>query len=114
MTRIDAVFTFDASATTAPVHLCSENGCAEIVIAKLPNFTNAITATVTVKDADDNVLWTKATIANNTSTKYGNGPDGVSSGCIPIANNYKITCVLSGAAGGTGGTVHAYFYVEGD
>lgn len=112
MTRMDAVFTFNDTATTAAEYLCAENGCAEIVIVKVPNFTNSITATVTVTDADDNVLWTKATIAKNASTKYGNGPDGVSNGCIPIAHGYKVSCVLSGAAGGTGGTVHAYFYVE--
>lgn len=112
MTRIDAVFTFDASATTAPVHLCSENGCAEIVIVKVPNFTNAVTPTITVTDADDNVLWTKGTITKNASTKYGADVETAETGCIPIGNNYKVSCVLSGAAGGTGGTVHAYFYVE--
>lgn len=112
MVRMEANFDFTASTTTATTFLSSENGCAEKVLVKVPNFTNAITATVNVFDKDDNLLWTKAAIAKNATANYGAGPDVAETGCIPFEKRYKVTCVLSGAAGGTGGTVTAYFYIE--
>jgi hypothetical protein len=112
MTRMDAVFTFGATGTTTTDYICAESGFAEIAIVKVPNFTNAITVTISVKDTDGNVLWTKAAIAKNGSVKFGADIETAKTGCIPIGDGYKISCVLSGVAGGTGGIVHAFFYVE--
>lgn len=112
MTRIEAPFVFTATTTTSTDYIISENGCAVQVLVKVPNFTNSVTATVTVADFDDNVLWTKAAIVKNATASYGAGPDVAETGCIPVGNKYKVKCTISGAAGGTGGTVQVFLYLE--
>jgi len=109
MTRIKTMFTY-TDATTTHTETMMENGFVEMVNVAMPNFTNAITATVTVKDTDGYIVWNKATIVENATTLYGNGPDAAGTGRFPIDYGYTVTVLLSGAAGGTGGTVAVAFY----
>jgi hypothetical protein len=111
MTRVKPVFIFDATTTTLTQTLM-ESGFAELVNVVMPNFTNGVTATVTVKDVDGYTVWTKATISENATTLYGNGPDAARTGMIPLDYGHTVTVELSGAAGGTGGTVAVVFYCK--
>lgn len=98
-------FAFGATGTTAAAVAITEEGWVGYATVVVPNFTNSITVTVTVKDKDGNTVWTKGTIAKNATAVYGNGPDAVSNGKFPIQYGYTVEAVLSGNAGGTGGTV---------
>jgi hypothetical protein len=111
MTRVKPMFTYDASSTTH-TETIMENGFVEMVNVVMPNFTNAITSTVTVADTDGYTVWSKASNANNHTTLYGNGPDAVDMGVFPIDYGYTVTVLLSGAAGGSGGTVSVVFYCK--
>ena len=71
----------------------------------MPNFTNALTATLTIEDEAGVVLYTKTAIAKNATTT-------VSSLRVPVDTNYVGRLVLSGAPGGTGGTVSAKLWVD--
>ncbi len=111
MTRTKNTFVFDAS-TTELVQKVQENGWVNLLLVDVPNFTNAITATVTIKDPDGYSLWTKAAIAKNAVAKYGAGPDAAVYGSYPIGYDYTITVTLSGAAGGTGGNLSVLQYMS--
>jgi len=77
-------------------------GWCKFIKVKVPNFTNAITATLTIYDPDGDVIYTKADIAKNAVTLE----EGKT---LPIHPKAKVNVTLSGAAGGTGGTVLVRF-----
>ena len=81
------------------------NGHMTDVAVVMPNFDNPVTGTLTIEDEDGVVLYTKANIAENATTI-------VNSLSVPVDTNYVGRLVLSGAAGGTGGTVSAKIWVD--
>lgn len=103
MTRPVLTFMFD-DVTTELTKQCNENGEMIAYTLVVPNFTNAITAAVSYKDSDSHELYTVSGKAKNTTHV-------VSSLTTPIwYGTFKIT--LSGAAGGTGGTVYLKPYIR--
>lgn len=110
MTRTKNTFAFTATSTTA-TQTVQESGFIQMVNVDVPNFTNAITVTVSILDTDDYVLWTKTTIAKNAVTRV----DALSTpalGSVPVDYGYKIKVDLSGAAGGDGGSVKVMAYIN--
>lgn len=77
---------------------------AHAIKVTVPNFTNAITVSIFFYDDDGtSVLFTKATIAKNATTMVY--PQVAESKPCPLIRKGTFDIVLSGAAGGTGGTV---------
>lgn len=104
-------FVFDA-ATTVLTQEVQENGFCSVIIADVPNFTNAINATLTVKDRRGYTLFTSVALARNVVTNIGDTITAADFGDIPIDNRYTLTVTLSGAAGGAGGTVKVMLYIR--
>jgi hypothetical protein len=104
MQAIKNTFAFTAISTTATNLLC-ENGFVRQYVLTVPNFTNAVTATVSVLDEDSNTIYTGS--AHNRNATYS--ADSLS---VPCDKNYTAKVTLSGAAGGSGGDVTLKLYVE--
>jgi hypothetical protein len=80
------------------------NGPVKHLHLVLPNFTNVVTATVTLVDASGRVLWTSAAKAKNAS--YNLEVDVATTWADQLVDSTMLwTVTLSGAAGGAGGTV---------
>ena len=93
------VFDEDDLVKTAAI---AYNGLVKHVHLVVPNFTNVVTATVTLVDASGRVLWTSAAKAKNASYNLEAEIEWLDQ----LTDNTIIwTITLSGAAGGTGGTV---------
>lgn len=75
------------------------NGKIHSYTITLPNYTNAVTGTLSIADADGYEIYSKASIAKNTSTNVYNLGD-----VIPIYGTVTVTLTLSGVPGGSGGT----------
>lgn len=110
MTRIKNIIAFAATGTTQTQKV-QENGFCHTLIIVVDNFTNNVTATITISDVDGYVLWTSSALSRNTTTRI----DDTSTpalGSIPIDYDYQIGVTLSGAAGGTGGNVTVVGYLK--
>lgn len=103
MTRTKDVLAFAATGTSLN-KILQENGEIKLMIIDVPNFTNTINTTITIKDTDDNVLWSSGNLAKNTTYKRTNL-------AIPLDYEYTVNVDLSGAAGGSGGDVTITSYV---
>lgn len=68
----------------------------------VPDFTNSVTATVTIEDGDGRVLWTSAAKAKGASYNLESEEEWYDQ---VISSDLSIVVTLSGAPGGTGGTV---------
>lgn len=95
------IFAFDATGTTG-THGVGYTGMAKHLHLVVPNFTNDITATVTLIDASARILWTSAAKARNASYNLGIENEWFDQ-LVDTSLFWKVT--LSGAAGGAGGTV---------
>jgi hypothetical protein len=95
---------FDAVETVKTFKI-QENGSMTDLAVVMPNFTNAITGTLTIEDEDGVVLYTKAAIARNATTI-------VNTLSVPVDRNYIGRLTLSGAGGAGGGTVSAKIWVD--
>jgi len=104
MDRVQKTLTYNASETVKQFTI-NENGHMTDVAVVMPNFTNAITGTLTIEDEAGVVLYTKATIAENATTV-------VNSLSVPVDHGYVAKLTLSGAAGGTGGDVSIKLWVN--
>jgi len=102
--RIAGTGAFGAADTTKTFSIYVNGHMSDVAVV-MPNFTNAPTATLTIEDEAGVVLYTKAAIANNATTI-------VNSLSVPVDTNYVGRLVLSGAPGGTGGTVSAKLWVD--
>lgn len=110
MTRTKNTFPFAATGTAITQNV-NEEGFCRMLVVDVPNFTNAITVTVSVLDTDNYVLWTKAAIAKNAVARV----DALTTpalGDVPFGYGYKIKVELSGVAGGAGGDVKVICFVE--
>jgi len=83
------------------------NGQMNMALIEMPNFTNAITATLTISDENGVVIMNKASIAENANTML----DATDDFDKAMAGTYTVLITLSGVAGGTGGTVYTTFYL---
>ncbi len=92
-----------AAGTTEVTLLEGLNGIIGTLIISLPDSTNGVTATISVRDEDGYVLYSAAALADNT--------DHVKTGVdILVAGNVTFGLTASGAPGGTSwiGTLAAY------
>lgn len=104
MQRVKNSFPFGATGTTLEAPIC-ENGIATHYTLVCPNFTNAVTTTLSIKDSDGVTIWTGS--AHNESGTYL-----VASLSIPVDVGFKLVATLSGVAGAGGGTVVAALFVD--
>lgn len=104
MQSIKNSFVFDATTTslTAPIF---ENGIITNYTLVCPNFTNAVTSTLSILDDDGVTIWTGD--AKNENATYL-----VSSLSVPVDKGYTLKATLSGVAGAGGGTVVAKLFVD--
>lgn len=102
--RLKKTFTFGATGTTSTDQSIPVEGIIRSMTVDVPNFTNAITAAVTLEDSDALVYFDSGNLAKNTlhQVSCGVGLDGSGNLCVDI----------SGVAGGTGGTVTVILFVE--
>jgi len=110
-------FSFIAAATGTTIDLFSnDQGKFNYMVLKTPNFTNAITTKIQILDKDGDIVWdmiedlshnAAVTVqAENTTVRYQ------FSFPVPIYQGWKIRAVLSGDAGGTGGTIKCMIAIE--
>ena len=94
-------FVFDADdlVKTAAV---TYNGLVKHLHLVAPNFTNAVTAIVTLVDATGRILWASAAKAENASYNLESESEWLDQG---VDSTLIWTVTLSGVAGGAGGTV---------
>lgn len=112
MVHVREQFVFDDTVTTLTKEI-QENGWLQLLKANVPNFTNAITATLTISDRNGNVLYTNGTpFAKNATTTVGDSITAAELGAVPLDYRYTANITLSGAAGGTGGTVYLDLYIK--
>jgi len=111
---VNKVFRFGYGATgTVVTHSSDVSGWINKMIVTVPNFTNAPTATITIIDPESITVYTSAALVNNSTTPLGDLIGSADFGEVPIGNHpWKITCTLSGVAGGTGGTVLVAMYLK--
>lgn len=110
-------FVFGATGTTVVQHIF-ERGKFNYMVLKTPDFTNAVTTKIQVKNAAGDIIWdlteafsngkTIAEQAKNTTVRYNFDWD------IPVHRGWTIVAVLSGDAGGSGGTIEATIPIEAD
>ena len=81
------------------------NGKVNHVLVEIPNFSNAVTTTVTVADENGVTIMSKSGLAKATNHVIDSTDDFDRA----LAGTYTITLTLSGAPGGTGGTVSTTF-----
>lgn len=111
MVRTKMSFVFDAT-TTALTQQIQENGYITHLVVVTPNMTNAVTSTLTIKDADSNTIYTSAALNETTTTVIGATIGAAETGSIPVDYNNVFTVTLSGAAGASGGTVQVACFIE--
>ena len=104
MERIKQSFSFAASGTTLSRPVCVSGIMTHYTLV-CPNFTNAVTTTLSVEDSDGVTIWTGN--ANNESGTYL-----VSGLSVPVDYGFTLTATLSGAAGAGGGMVVAAMFVD--
>lgn len=111
-------FTFGAADTTKTITL-PENGWAKTVAIRTPTFTNNVTAALTVVDPlpfnanqTSLTLFTSATVNNGTTYVVGDDITAGEKADIPVDKTFTATITLSGAPGGTGGTVFVAMYLK--
>lgn len=110
MTRITQTFAIDATTTVYNKRFC-EDGFARMLIVNAGSLTNAVTITVDVKDSAGYVVWTKSAINKNAITRFDPFSTDKFDG-VPIDMNGSVSVTLSGAAGGTGGSITVVLYVD--
>lgn len=104
MQEVKNTFTFAATGTELTKKL-NENGVATIMVLVTPNFTNNSTTTMSVINRDSKTIWTD-------SARNEDGTYLVTGLSVPVDYGFTLKATLSTDAGGTGGTVDAYLYVE--
>jgi len=80
------------------------NTKARVLVVDVPNFTNSVTLTIYYKTDGDKTMFQQASIAKNAATPLELN--------LPAIEDVSIRGVLSGAPGGSGGTVNLYLYLE--
>lgn len=103
MTRTKNKFTFAATGTNIQ-QTVQESGIIPIIVIDVPDFTNDVTTTITIKDIDGYTLWVSDTLLKNSEYIRPNLE-------IPIDYSYTIDVDISGVAGAGGGDVNVMLYI---
>jgi hypothetical protein len=112
---VNKVFRFEYAATgTVVTHSSDVNGWINKMIVVMPAFaTNTPTAVITIVDPESITVYTSAALASGSTTILGDLIGSADFGDVPIGEHpWTVTCTLSGAAGGTGGTVLVAMYLK--
>jgi ABC-type uncharacterized transport system permease subunit len=104
-------YDFDATATVI-THEVQENGWLQLFKVDLPNFSNSITAVLTIVDRNGYTLYTSGSLTKNQVTTVGDSITAAELGAIPVDYRYTFILTLSGAAGGTGGSAKVALYIK--
>ena len=104
MQRTTSTFEFAATGTELTTLIC-ENGYLTDYVLTVPNFTNNVTATLSILDDNDVTIWTGDAKARNATAV-------VNSLTVPVDRNFTLKCTLSGVAGGSGGDVVAQTFIQ--
>jgi hypothetical protein len=104
--RVKKTFPFGATGTVL-TEILNLLGLCEHIHFRVPNFTNAITAQLTLEDEDGYQYYDSTAKAKNAN--YDLGP--LSPNRI-LAGKTTAKVTLSGVAGGTGGVVIAVFWLK--
>ncbi len=89
---------------TVSMSLPHVNQKVAVIVVDIPTWTNTVTASIFYKTDGAKTLWTVAGLAKTTTTPYAVE--------LPLIEDLAIRILLSGAAGGSGGTVTVYLYVD--
>lgn len=97
-----------------PIH---EDGEFSYMTLKTPNFTNAVTSTLQILDKDGDVIWDMTVNSLNNTVAIAAQAETTLTNYqlqfpVPIHRGYTLRTVLSGVAGGAGGTVKAVLYIK--
>jgi hypothetical protein len=112
MDRRKNVFSFGATGTVLTQTL-QNTGWIEMIIIDIANFSNVVTATVTINDPDGYEVYNSTALAKNTVTKQGDSFGAADVGAIPIHyDDFTMTVTISGVAGGTGGDVKVISFIK--
>lgn len=104
MTKVKDAHEFAATGTEKTA-LVNEAGLINSIILVVPNFTNVITATLTIHDEDGNELY-------NSTAKAKNATYVITGLAVPVHYGFSSKVTLSGNAGGSGGTVSVALFVD--
>jgi hypothetical protein len=104
---ISYTLAFGASDTTHNFTL-ETYGLVHSLLLNLPNFSNSVTATITITDGAGNIVYTQSGIAVNQEAIFGSTEFQAG-----LAGINTITVTLSGAPGGSGGNVGIEIRLKG-
>jgi len=76
------------------------------ILLKLPDWTNAVTATISIDNPNGDEIYSNDTLARNTTH--------VMAVVKPLAGTNTVKVTLSGVPGGTGGDVETTLYLIGN
>jgi len=97
------LFPFAAAGTELSAKIDNEGFVSDIIFV-VPNFTNVVTATLTIHDEDGNELY-------NSTAKAKNAIYVITGIRVPVTFGFSAKVTLSGVAGGAGGTVSARLFI---
>lgn len=81
------------------------NALTHTIIVVVPAFTNAITVVLSITNSDSNEIYASGSLAKGTTHIIASEK--------PLIGKHTMLLTLSGAAGGTGGTVKTTLYLQG-
>lgn len=105
MVAIRHAFAVDATTLSYDSPALCNDGVVDSIILVCPNYTNNVTTHVSLVDDEGNVYYTSA-------EKNRNATYLISSVLAPIDRSYKVRIVLSGVAGGSGGSSVVKLFVR--
>ncbi|RLG14189.1 hypothetical protein DRN69_04490 [Candidatus Pacearchaeota archaeon] len=105
MIRRKYTFSFGATDTSKNTSIDFTGKLAQIHV-RVPNWTNDVTCTVKIKDVDDYVIYDSG--AKSRNANYNLAVDQI------VDDECKIELTLSGAPGGSGGSVVVVFWSHGE
>ena len=110
-------FAFNSTTTVITLPL-TENGYVKTIVIEMPTFTNGVTGVLTINDPVKTIssynvlLYTSPSVVNGGTYKIGDDITAGEPAEVPVGESFTATLTLSGAAGGTGGTVFVAMYVK--
>lgn len=101
--RVKLTMSFGAAETEKSEEICYEGELRHLHV-RPANFTNNVTTTISIEDADDYSYYTGSAINRNTPTN--------STPNVFLAGKNTVKATLSGVPGGTGGDVIVVAHIK--
>lgn len=96
---------FTASSTENSFTI-NANAFTHTIILETPDFTNAVTSTLSIENSNSVELYSESGLAENT--------DHIMFAKRPLVGDNTVKVTLSGVAGGSGGTAYVTLYLTGE